>query len=100
MPTKRIKVTRNHIDRGETNHGENCPIGLALQQAGFSSVEVTGDQLELESGEANFTLPLPKSMQNFIEKFDGITDDEERKRFKPFEFEIELPRVKNFKRKK
>ena len=73
MPTREyhIRVTQDHIRRGERGSLMRCPIGLALEDAGGAGV-----MFPLSS--------LPEVAQNFVRDFD------EGRRVEPFQFIMEV----------
>lgn len=79
-----IKVEQRHIDNGERNIADGCPIYLAvLEQTGLSCfVELT----EIDSSETRIVeiIELPKEAINFIVFFDiGFPVE-------PFSFELPI----------
>ena len=84
-----INVTAEHIERGEPENSEHCPVALAimdaLPQAGVPCVgssEVTfraADDRWVDVG-------LPDEVSVFIETFDDGTDN-----VGPFTFELDYP---------
>lgn len=97
----KVKVTRNHIEEGEPQSAEYCPIALALSDLGLYNVRVEGDTVEFSSTKEGDVhgLDAPKCIRQFVERFDdtiGYEDEEgdnRHKLVKPFSFKIQLPVV-------
>jgi hypothetical protein len=86
-----VKVTQEHIDKGQIGSSRSCPIALALKdtfKVKFS--QVTGVCLTVGQFPENlvFTIPTPPKIMDFIEAFDLELVVE------PFEFELSLEGVK------
>lgn len=76
-----IKVTQAHINAGKRSSPCECPVSLALKDAGVREPMVTG--WGIQSGHpARIRVPLPPSVWSFAVCFDDGQDVE------PFEFEI------------
>lgn len=80
-----IRVTQEHIARGERQDCEKCPIALAAKDCWPNSGQVMAElQLELfdYNGQEYYTYALPEVALEFIKNFD------KGKEVKPFEFEM------------
>lgn len=74
-----IKVTQDHIDRGEKDNCLGCPVALALAEAIGEEINVQTDEFE---GPDSGTIDLPDSVKLFVDSFDeGLP-------VHPFEFEL------------
>lgn len=73
-----IKVTQEHIDKGERGSSCNCPIAMAIGELTLSPVSVGGAVVCTRL--VNY--PLPVSARLFICEFDNGGH------VKPFEFEL------------
>lgn len=93
----KIQVTQQHIDESrkrlvavDPNHPPkvscNCPIVVAMEDAGFKSVEVGGETVSFISclGHGVRRLNIPWNALEFVVRFDN---DQE---VKPFEFELDV----------
>lgn len=84
---KRIKVTKDHIKLGHRNRFCFCPVSIALLDAGFEKVFVSGDQIgfevQYENKSVNVQVDAPKNVAKFVETFD------EGGKVKPFVFTLE-----------
>lgn len=105
--TLRIKVTRDHISRGEPKSVSGCPIALALLDAlpimnhhgnSFLSVGSRAADIPIKVPGVGWVLrwyrhfnsKLPESAQKFIEEFDsGHLPD-------PFEFDLSLEQERTY----
>lgn len=77
----RIKVTQDHIDQGERNNSEGCPVFLALHDVfGDRVSSVNGESACIDGAEIN----LPAKVFDFVRRFDRKKD------VIPFEFELEV----------
>lgn len=75
----KIKVTKEHIDKGVKGSWDCCPIALAIkEQLNIESIEVNDELISTQ--ERDYRTPL--SCVNFMEKFD------EGDPVTPFEFEL------------
>jgi hypothetical protein len=87
-----IKVTQQHIERGEANHCCECPVALAAaeafphaEKAGRNGVVVTGYGILLALAGRELLLSLPEEVADFIAAFDYGQPVE------PFEFTVQIP---------
>ena len=89
-----ITVTQEHIDCGVAGAEEQCPVALAMLEAGLGSPSVGGDYAEWSrrwggtgpnAGYVvdSFTGTLPTEAADFVERF-----DEERPTVRPFSFRL------------
>jgi len=80
---KLIKVTQDHINRGELCCSGHCPVALALMSAGFTwvSVGLSNMMFTTKSGAKKCVEP-PEKVRNFIILFD------QSYHVLPFEFEL------------
>ena len=74
-----IEVKKKHIKEGTRLSCEECPIALALQDAGLSKAWVETDSFCVNGDEFQ---ALPLSAMLFIDKFDN------KKKVEPFSFDI------------
>ena len=112
--TRKIKVTKKHIEQGEPGQLSECPVALAIienyDKAGYevSDVDINGESINFtlyrggeivegvsESHEIEVHLECPKAIAKFIEGFDADETDYDEKelkklkaRVKPFEFSL------------
>ena len=70
----KIKVTKEHIEKGKKGSAFFCPIALVFK----SKNRVTYNSMYIEKE----FYPLPKKAQTFIQRFDA------GKKVKPFQFTI------------
>lgn len=84
---RRIKVTKDHIKLGHRGRFCFCPVAIALLDAGFERVYVTGDQIRFElyhgNQRVNVEVDAPKSVAKFVDIFD------EKGKVEPFGFTLE-----------
>lgn len=91
-----IHVTAEHIAKGRENFKRsdsnfrafNCPIALALKDAGFKAVIISPTGRFYYQSDKMRAAQLPSFCANFISFFDRSFNDEEVY-FWPFEFETE-----------
>ena len=83
---KLISVTRKHIKEGRRCAGDSCPVSLALQkQLNRDDVHVSSTDVVIgEFGRKKEVIPLSKSVQEFINRFDN------EKPVKPFKFKLNI----------
>lgn len=84
-----ISVTQEHIDRGQKSHGDQCPVALALVDAGFQRQPLTvlHERAYYRSNGVNYKVNFPIRATRFIKKIDAGKKAE----CKPFRFWINLP---------
>ena len=74
MPTITVTVPQDHIDRGERQNGESCPVALAItrRMPKWTEVDVgeTMFTFVLPSGERDTSF-LPEEACHFIASFDA-----------------------------
>lgn len=87
----KVKVTQQHIDSGVRGCAFDCPVALALMDAGdFAYTAATGTRVQLWLKGSNlsrlpdYEVALPPNVWTFISRFDA------GKTVAPFEFEIDL----------
>jgi hypothetical protein len=81
-----IFVTADHIKRGRIASARNCPVALAMKDAGFSFASVGLSQCGgLTKDDVFLQFDVPPVVLAFIETF------EERKPVEPFAFELGEP---------
>jgi len=79
--THTIEVKQEHLNKGKKHKCNECPVALALKDAGFSGVNVT-----YFSATLNGTyVPLSKTVESYIKAFDAD------KPVSPFTFQVEFP---------
>jgi hypothetical protein len=78
-----VKVTQEDIDHGEQGDCYSCPIARALQRTLNNPLAASDGYQWWFMGEGKMRGNLPKSCEDFVERFDG------REEVFPFEFEIE-----------
>ena len=76
----RIQVTQEHIDKGERMRGRQCPIALALRDAGISDPTVFTSSIDF--GER--TVVSPDDVEAFVRRFDAGN------RVRPFWFDLDV----------
>ena len=84
-----VVVTTEHIERGEPENCERCPVALAIMDAlpAAGVPEVGPSQISFRVSDYQWAdIGLPPEAIDFIETFDGGTDDVE-----PFSFELDYP---------
>lgn len=80
-----IKVTEWHINRGMPEHGDKCPIALAIRgKVRWKSVYVDPGVIEVGCSSGR----PPKKVSKFIRRFDA------GKKVRPFSFR--LPKLKAY----
>ena len=86
----KIKVTAEHINKGEPMNHSSCPIALAINDVGYFQTNV-GPNLVIfrpfMDSIQRFKVSLPTRARKFIEKFDA------KKTVKPFNFIINFDRA-------
>ena len=89
-----VHVTEDHIDRGTTGNGEQCPIALAVSGEGCTAVQYE-DTITIywkETGEF-VKVALPEEAKAFAEAFEAGDNVE------PFEFLIDDTERETLRRK-
>lgn len=76
----KIQVTQKHIDEGKPKCPNNCPVALALIDAGLLNVGVTPVWIRVEDKKYH----APTGVYVFVQNFD------EGQKLEPFEFELDL----------
>ena len=82
----KVKVTEDHIHEGVKGSKRNCPVALAIWDAGMVDVMVgagMADWYDAAPGKGFVSAALPESVQEFVGDFDHGEEVE------PLEFEIE-----------
>ena len=86
MERMKIRVTREHIRRGRRCDSTECPLALAMREAGLYEPAVSKDVCYWGSSyndpQPYGTARLPDQAQAFINRFDEDLTGE------PFEFEL------------
>lgn len=84
---KLIKVTKKHINLGESGHPRSCPIALAAIEQLAQEASVGFSTISFKDTNWLFTSlhSLPRSAQRFIRKFDKYG----KKAVKPFNFYLD-----------
>lgn len=80
-----VKVTQEHIDKGNRRRSESCPIALAIKDINcYRYIIVGADRVctILNEGNKIEEHKLPVEAINFIRRFDKYFS------VKPFEFEL------------
>lgn len=90
-----VNVTQDHIDRGRPDNRCECPIALALLDAGHAEPDVSPQGIAAKGWEC---LNVPLAAVDFIEEFDERTphiDDAcmDRKHVDPFTFTLRARKV-------
>ena len=80
-----IRVTQDHIDSGAPDSCFECPVALALIDAGVEGVEVNHMQINYVRDGRSITTETPEVITGFIYDFD---DERTRHECRPFEFEL------------
>ena len=80
---KLIRVEQKHINSA-TGGSDNCPVALALKDAGFEEVSVLHYYIRLGW---SVTLPPSRSVQRFVRKFDHYG----KSAVQPFNFYLNVP---------
>lgn len=66
-----IKVTQKHIDKGEAGYVAQCPIALALREAGYKRAGVSLGRWSYEDGHSPRIMHKnTHSMSRFVRRFD------------------------------
>lgn len=81
----RVKVTQEHIDRGEPNNMHACPVLFALRDAGIPAECVYTSFFEVD---ASFSYNFPESVVEEIKGFDYMNLG---MGMVPFEFDVDVP---------
>lgn len=79
-----VKVTKEHIEKGNLLSRHSCPVALALQDCGFRDAMVWTHKITA-SGLRD--TKSPKSVVRFVRAFDS------KKPVKPFTFRISKPKA-------
>jgi len=83
------KYFKNQVNgRSCRGSGSNCPVALALIDAGFESVFVDGIMIEAWKDGVMFQRMLPQRVKKFIERFDN--EKIPLSTFKPFSFGLNV----------
>ena len=98
---KYVYITREFIDTGCQGDTEECPVGLALKEAGFKSVFVGLKSMSLDMKKNRkddpslwtYNYRLPYSVSKFIDIYDRVITDEETTELKPFYFDLDTCEV-------
>lgn len=80
-----IEVTQDHIERGVADNCYDCPVALALIDAGLGGVSVNAVQIEYAHGHLQEIVKTPEVVSGFIFDFD---DETVRHECRPFTFEL------------
>lgn len=84
-PTK-VKVTAEHIKKGLKEDPCNCPIALALKDAGYKEVLVRGSEIEFDSTNGYaICIAAGTRIDLFIDDFDSGT------KVKPMTISMPIP---------
>lgn len=78
-----IRVTQEHIDRGIQRDCSECPVALALLDAGFRDPKANASTLR--NGK-KFICRTPDKVYDFMSHFDSVYYGDDNPT--PFEFEI------------
>jgi hypothetical protein len=81
MTTKKISVTRTHIENGFKCNANECPVANALKDAGFSEPRVS-DSFFMSGGRP--IVDFPSGVSERIRQYDATG------KMEPFEFEVSL----------
>lgn len=96
MATILVHVTQDHIDKGCKGDSDNCPVALALLNAGVLTPVVYAPSLGPLGGLAglwpvaggtaylDIAVHMPRSVERFIGRFD------DGKPVKPFTFKLKI----------
>ena len=85
-----VDVTQEHIDKGEANSPCDCPIALALRDAGIVSPSVY-DKIGLGTTNADLTSAMADDWiecPSIVSKF--VSDFDEYRYVEPFTFQLEV----------
>lgn len=81
-----IKVTDDHIRRGERGTASSCPVALAIkEQIKIDAISVYGADVRLAISSREFYRHLPREVTEFVDDFDANSV------VQPFEFTLPLP---------
>ena len=81
-----IKVTQDHIDNGVADSCFECPVALALVDAGVQGVSVNQVRIEYTRYGGVCSIQTPEEVSGFIFDFD---DETVRHECRPFTFELD-----------
>jgi hypothetical protein len=79
-----VKVTQENIDQGVAKDICNCPIALAMQEAGCLGVFVGRNGAHFAINDTRYFCDLPLEAKEFIDRFDLEKDATTR----PFTFTL------------
>lgn len=79
----KIKVRREHIQRGVRLHACVCPVALAMHDAGLIDPHAGPFTLSWLSCGDRVRVPAPDGVRDFISRYDG------QKPVEPFKFKLE-----------
>lgn len=82
-----VNVSAKNIKYGRREHGQSCPIALALKGMGFSRVFVTAEEVLIAEGKTCLQYAPSDRAADFIHRFDDHVD---KKHFKPTSFRFGL----------
>ena len=90
----KIRVEQKHIDKGCPNSTHDCPVALAMKDAGLPNATVRSGWVSwLPEGSSVYkSARTPKKVVLFMRNFDAHPQDDEVDEnflFEPFEFELE-----------
>lgn len=87
----KVNVLREHITKGVCQDPYGCAIALAfLDNKRVEKVYVEGQEVRVQWGGNLLYGDLPARARKFIAKFDDAEDVEDRKKLKPFSFNLNL----------
>lgn len=89
MMKRKIKVTQDHINKGQPHAACYCPIALAMLGMGFDDIEVVSNRVSGEIDGSYYGADLPVEARSFVLTFD---DDPRDESLQPFEFEVDFLR--------
>lgn len=96
----KINVLKKHIVKGKCGHRNKCAVALAVLDAGLKGVIVNREDLSFDYTHNKLTyryydINLPIRVSSFIDKFDDLKGKpSERKKLKPFSFNLRFQEVK------
>lgn len=67
----KIIVTEDHIENGDKNSSDECPIALSLSDMGCKDVEVSTETVTFIYNTKDYLFDLPWKAKKFINSFDG-----------------------------
>lgn len=80
----KVKILKEHIEKGKIGSGRFCPVALALKDLEYKNVGVCSSYGFLKEKSTYYNFDTPDKMSDFIVNFDFGRE------VKPTSFELEL----------